>query len=100
MNPLIATYFSGDIEPSSGPVTPATAGGFARGMEYFVPLNENITPERCDKIVSKASEWLGEYDFFFEWFKEPTMKERNDLIKKVDATLAPLGVKYTITTKK
>jgi hypothetical protein len=55
--------------------------------------------ERCDTIISKSGEKLGEYDFFFEWFTEPSMEQLNELIEKVDEALTPLGCKYTITTK-
>jgi hypothetical protein len=58
-----------------------------------------IEVERCDTIISKAGEKLGEYDFFFEWFTEPSMEQLNELIEKVDEALTPLGCKYTITTK-
>jgi len=68
-------------------------------MNYFGTLGE-IQVERCDKIISKSGERLGEYDFFFEWFTGPTMEQLNDLIERIDNALAPLGVKYTITTKK
>jgi hypothetical protein len=56
--------------------------------------------ERCGTIISKSGERLGEYDFFFEWFTEPTMEQLNELIEKIDAALTPLGCKYTITTEK
>lgn len=58
-----------------------------------------ISEERCDTIISKSGESLGEHDFFFEWFTKPTMKQVEDLIERIDEALAPLGVKYTITTK-
>jgi hypothetical protein len=58
-----------------------------------------ISEERCDTIISKSGESLGEYDFFFEWFTKPTMKQVENLIERIDESLAPLGVKYTITTK-
>ena len=66
--------------------------------DYFMDIG-NISKERCNTIISKSGKKLGEYDFFFEWFKNPTMDELNDLIKKVDKVLAPLGTRYTITTK-
>ncbi len=68
-------------------------------IHYFASVGSEVPRERCDKIVSKSGESLGEYDFFFEWFKKPTMKDINDLIEKVDETLEPLGVRYTLTTK-
>jgi hypothetical protein len=96
MNPLIATYFSADNEPSPGT---STTSGSAKAMEYFVPLKRDISPERCGKIISKSGEKLGEYDFFFEWFKTPSLDELNNLIKSIDKALMPLGCRYTITSK-
>ena len=67
---------------------------------YFMNTGiAEITRERCNTIVSKSGEQLGEYDFFFEWFKKPTMDELNNLIKRIDKALAPLETRYTITTK-
>ena len=42
---------------------------------------------------------MGDYDFIFEWPKKPTTDELNMLIEKIDTELAPLGCKYSITTK-
>ncbi len=67
-------------------------------MDFFSPVTEN-SRERCSNIISKSGETLGEYDFYFEWFTDPTMDQLNDLIEKIDESLAPLGCKYTITTK-
>jgi hypothetical protein len=66
--------------------------------DYFMELG-NISKERCDNIISKSGEKLGDFDFFFEWFKKPNMNELNELIKKIDTALKPLGTKYSITTK-
>ena len=65
---------------------------------YFMELG-NISKERCENIISKSGEKLGDHDFFFEWFKKPNMNELNELIKKIDNALKPLGTQYTITTK-
>ena len=67
--------------------------------DYF-SVGGPVTMERCGKIVSKSGEMLGDHDFFFEWFKNPTQAELNDLIQKIDEALAPLGCKYTMTTKR
>ncbi|MFH0748387.1 MAG: hypothetical protein V1915_00455 [Candidatus Bathyarchaeota archaeon] len=74
--------------------TPNTA---EETSDYFQPYP--IDKERCDKIISKSGEQLGDYDFFFEWFRRPSVDELNDLIEKIDDALALLGCKYTITTK-
>jgi hypothetical protein len=71
-----------------------TTGGI---LDYFSA--DNLTVERCNNIISDSGEALGEYDFFFEWFTDPSMDQLNDLIEKVDNSLADLGCKYTITTK-
>jgi len=68
--------------------------------DYFSSIpGGSIDVERCGKIVSKSGEMLGDHDFFFEWFRDPTQAEINDLIGKIDEALAPLGCKYTITTR-
>ena len=59
-----------------------------------------IKTERCNDIISESGELLGEYDFFFEWFKEPSMEQLNQLMEKIDETLKPLGCLYTVTTRK
>ena len=66
-------------------------------MEFFGA--SDITVERCSNIISKSGESLGEHDFFFEWFTKPDMNQLNGLIGKIDEAIAPLGCKYTITTK-
>ena len=71
----------------------ATAYFSSPGMPIKVEV------ERCNTIISNSGGRLGEHDFFFEWFSEPTMNQVNDLIEKIDETLTPLGCKYTITTK-
>ncbi len=69
---------------------------------YFSGLGggESVSVERCDKIISKSGEMLGDNDFFFEWFKNPTQADINALIEKIDEALTPLGCRYTITTKR
>jgi hypothetical protein len=49
--------------------------------------------------VSKSGYTLGDYDFFFEWAKEPDGEQLRNLIRKIEKVLTPLGCKYTITTK-
>ena len=58
-----------------------------------------VETERCSRIISKSGRELGEFDFYFEWFKKPTLDELQNLIEKIDDTLASIGVLYTITTK-
>lgn len=66
-------------------------------MNYF-DSNE-LSEERCDTIISKSGESIGEYDFYYEWFTKPTISQIEDLIVKIDEALTPTGVRYTITTK-
>ncbi len=69
------------------------------GVMRFFGGEGRISEERCGTIVSKSGESLGEYDFYYEWFTKPTMKQVENLIERIDEALAPTGVKYTITTK-
>jgi hypothetical protein len=51
-------------------VSPSSSEGHAVSgtswaQQYFKPL-ASISVERCDTIVSKSGETLGEYDFFYE----------------------------------
>ena len=68
-------------------------GGWFDSRGVTVPI------ERCNTIISKSGQKLGDYDFFFEWFKKPTTDELYNLIEKIDEALAPIGSRYTITTK-
>ena len=51
------------------------------------------------RLVSKAHQQLGEYDFFYEWDKEPDMEQVEKLLGKIDEALEGLGCYYTINTK-
>ena len=70
------------------------------GIADFFGGAGDITVERCSSIISGSGESLGEYDFFFEWFVDPTTDQLNDLIEKIDENLKPLKCMYTITTKR
>lgn len=41
----------------------------------------------------------GEYDFAFEWASPPSLDQIRLLIRSIDEVLAPLGCRYTITTR-
>ena len=70
------------------------------GIADFFGGPGDITVKRCGNIISKSSESLGEYDFFFEWFVDPSTDQLNSLIENVDKALKPLKCMYTITTKR
>lgn len=65
---------------------------------YFDAVG-GVKPKRRDSIISKSGESLGEYDYYFEWFQRPRMKELEVLLEKIDEALKPLGCHYAITTK-
>jgi hypothetical protein len=71
----------------------AISGFFMQRTGVVVPV------ERRHNLISKHGQKLGEYDFFFEWYEEPDASQLNDLIKRIDDALKPLGCLYTITTK-
>jgi hypothetical protein len=54
---------------------------------------------KSKSLVSKSGYTLGDYDFFFQWEKEPDGEQLRNLIEKIENALTPLGCKYTITTK-
>ena len=76
----------------------STERGFAYGS--FLERTGVVLPvERRHNIFSKHGKKLGEYDFFFEWFERPEISQVDELIRKIDAALKPLGCRYTIITK-
>jgi hypothetical protein len=55
--------------------------------------------KKCQEKISKSGQKIGDYDFYFEWFEEPSMEDLEKLISKVDETLKPLGCSYKMITK-
>ena len=51
------------------------------------------------RLISEGHHQLGEYDFRFDWDKNPSMSQVEELLGKIDKALASLGCYYTITTK-
>jgi hypothetical protein len=76
--------------------TTSLIGNVENINSYF---GAELPEERCNNIISKSGESLGEYDFYFEWFKKPSMDEIMMLIEKIDEATEATGAKYTITTK-
>ena len=68
-------------------------------INYFKASGILVGSERCRNLISKSREALGEFDFFFEWFKTPTREQLFDLIRRIDEALTPLHCMYTITNK-
>jgi len=87
---------------STMPTDPSTDDNedvISRISAYFSSLPTEITQERCYNIISKSGEMLKEYNFFFEWFQDPSTDQLKNLIENIDEVLKPLGCLYTITTK-
>ena len=90
LSPKVAREIGGSaVTPLDAPVS-----GFFMERTGVV-----VSVERCQSIISKHGAKLGEYDFFFEWRKEPNTSQLDVLIRKIDEALKPLGCLYTITTK-
>lgn len=68
-------------------------------QNYMTRLPEEVSKTRMAKLISKSGHTLGEYDFFFEWARNPTWEEIDNLIEKIDEALSPLGCRYTIVSK-
>jgi len=89
--------FYDTLVPSIPPYTPLEE--YLRDISDMVLQDVQLPAEEKVKLISRASDMLGEYDFFFEWGEEPTKKQVLELIEKIDEALAKCGCKYTITTK-
>ena len=59
----------------------------------------NVSYERCGSILAKAKDLEG-YDFVFVWMIEPTHGYVEELIRRIDEALKPLGAMYSISFKK
>jgi hypothetical protein len=66
---------------------------------YYNRQGVVISGERCQSIISNSGDSLGEYDFFFEWYEEPSITQLETLIDTIDKELEPLGCRYSITNK-
>ena len=49
---------------------------------YFNSSVIMISRERCNNIISKSGWSLGEYDFYFEWFEDPSISQLKELLEK------------------
>ena len=58
-----------------------------------------VSYERCGSILAKAEDLEG-YDFVFVWMLEPTQGYIDELIRRIDEALRPLGAMYTISIRK
>ena len=67
-----------------------------RTQEFFNSRGVEIPIERCNSIISKSGEQLGENDFFFEWTHNVSHEELNLLIEKIDKSFEKLGCLYSI----
>jgi hypothetical protein len=100
---IMDTFFSSSIPPSLAEDVGGRRVEAPRTIwvgNYFRSQGVEITKERCQNIISESGEMLGEYDFYFEWFQEPSMGQLEDLIGRIDEALKPLGCLYKIVTKK
>ena len=89
---MITGYFS-TITPSIFHSSEAVLNRYFGSLPFDVPV------KRRSQLISKSGHTLGDNDFFFEWARDPTWKELEDLILKIDEAITPLGCKYTIVTK-
>ena len=83
-------YILGFIRVGKSSLTPFEEGPLGLGEKFKA---------KSGTSVSKSGYTLGDYDFFFEWAKEPDGQQLRNLIEKIENVLTPLGCRYTITTK-
>ena len=90
LSPKVAKEIGGSaVNPLNAPIS-----GFFMERTGVV-----VSVERSQSIISKHGQKLGEFDFFFEWRKDPKTSQLDELIRRIDVALKPLGCLYTITTK-
>lgn len=71
-------------------------GGQVSGTPYLVG---GLSEKETVNLISRSSQVLGDYDFFFEWEVEPKVEQINELIEMIDEALTDCGCMYSITTK-
>ena len=101
MSKITTMRFYSALVPTYDPMRiPTDEYGF-RLEQYLtgIPAIESIPSSERIKLISRASDTLGEHDFFFDWGGEPTKAQVLELIEKIDEALAKCGCKYTIITK-
>jgi hypothetical protein len=96
---IMDTGIAAELPSIGGSVSGGGSLGSVPGIMTFFGGAGAISEDRCDTIISKSGESLGEYDFYYEWFQKPTVAQVEDLIMKIDEALTPTGVRYTLTTK-
>jgi len=80
---------------------PSRTQSDTRDWNQYLKNMENMYVDCYEpvKIISDASEMLGDYDFFFEWSGTPKTEQLKNLIEKMDKALGDLGCYYTVTTE-
>jgi len=98
MDYVIARDLSPAMTKELGGTALQSLGGSVSG--FFMQRTGVVVPvTRCHSIISKHGQKLGEYDFFFEWYKKPETSQLINLMRRIDDALKPLGCLYTMTTK-
>ena len=98
---LITSYFDTLCPTPSSRYAGDYTGDYDAALRNYLDtcIPDTVPTERKSKLISGSGHTLGEYDFFFEWAKDPTWEEIQDLLSKIDEALGPLGCKYTSVTK-
>lgn len=88
-------FYNVFIPPTPYPIDPDAMEPYFGGVlaDVEIPAQEKV------KLISRSSDMLGEFDFFFEWGAEPTKEQVLELVGKIDEALAECRCTYTITTK-
>ncbi len=98
---LITSFYNALCPAPSTRYSGEYAGDYDAALRSYLDtcLPDTVPTGRKSKLISGSGHTLGDYDFFFEWAKDPTWEEIQDLLSKVDEALGPLGCKYTSVTK-
>ena len=70
--------------------------------DFFMNIHLQDYPIHRDdqvKLIKRAEAMIGDYDFYFEWIRKPTVNDMIELVKRIDEEFSRLGCQYMIRTK-
>ena len=72
-------------------------------METYIDVFLNADSEKASVVFKKLTDLglkysIGEYDFFYDWKKSPTIAEELAFVDKIQENLKGTGVIFKFTT--
>jgi len=70
--------------------------------DFFMNIHLQDYPIYQDNqvnIIKRAEAVMGDFDFYFEWVRRPTVDNMIELVKRIDDEFSRLGCQYMIRTR-